>query len=259
MVFGESCNGVGHADDAEREVVHDSGVLEGGIGSVVEHVFEPVGTVGYLLADPVGCCWVGASAPVGAETEDVAPEGVFFGLIGDHEAYVDDSVAWRDGRRGRVGNRLVETALNEDDEVAFRISNGELSVLEGLLGPNVFGFEIALELLGVAGGECDCSETGVGIRRRCSGDDLDPLGVIDGIEPHAVGLLTLEAEGVAVELLGGCGISGVEAGESDSGDWWARGLLSKCRGCEEKGEQQKSSRGIHGTNCKGRRWFGQTT
>ena len=53
--------------------------------------------------------------------------------------------------------------------------------------------------------------------------------VVHGIEPHVVSFLALEAEGRAVKLLRCGGIGGVETGEGDSGDGWARGLLGECR------------------------------
>ena len=81
-----------------------------------------------------------------------------------------------------------------------------------------------MELGRVGGGEGDRGKADIGLRRRRV-EDLDPLRVVDGVERHAVGLFALEAEGVAVELLRGCGISGVEAGEGDSGDGRAHGLL----------------------------------
>ena len=62
-----------HVDDAEREVVHDAGLVERWVGAVVEHVFEPVGAVGDLEADPVvDVVGFGAAVPVGAEAEDAA-------------------------------------------------------------------------------------------------------------------------------------------------------------------------------------------
>ena len=97
MIGGQLRNGVLHVGDTEGEVVHDSDVLERGVGWVVQHVLDPVGAVGNLEADPVDGVGFGPAIPVGTKAEDVDPEGVFFGAIADHEAGVDDAV------RGGIG------------------------------------------------------------------------------------------------------------------------------------------------------------
>ena len=68
-----------------------------GFRRIVEHVLEPVGAVGNLEADPVDGVGFGAAVPVGTKAEDAAPEGVFVGAVGDHEAGVDDAMRCRVG------------------------------------------------------------------------------------------------------------------------------------------------------------------
>ncbi len=103
----------------------------------------------------------------------------------------------------------------------------ELAVFEGDIGLDVVGFEIALELGSVGGGEGYGREADIRFG-RWRGEDLDPLRVVDGIEPHAVGFFALEAQRGAVELLRGGGIGSVETGEGDSCDGRASGLLGDC-------------------------------
>ena len=176
------------------------------------------------------------------------PERIFFCAVGDHETYVDDAVLVALGDGGAVATGFSELALNEDDEVAFGVADAELAVLEREVGLDVVGFEVALELGRVGGGEGDCGQADVGLRRWRSGEEFNPLRVIDRIDPHAVDFFALEAEGVAVELLRGCRIGGVEAGEGDAGD--GRAAAGPARESESKaGEQEDSSQGTHGTNC----------
>lgn len=247
VVAGQGGDGVVHVGDAEGEVVHDTGLMERWVGAVVEHVLEPVGAVGDLEADPVVDAVVfGAAVPVGTEAEDLLPEGVFLGAVGDEEAYVDDACTDGVGRWGRGGNRFFRVALDEDDEVAFWVADAELAVLKWEGGLDVVGFEVALELGCVSRGEGHGGQANVGLRRR-RGEELDPLRVVDRVEPHLVDFFALEAESVAVELLRRCRIGGVEAGEGNSCDGWA--LLGQRGNREKAGEQEGSCGGAHGTNC----------
>ena len=90
----ERGDGVVHAGDAEGEVVHHAGLVKSWVGAGVEHVFEPVGAVWNLEADPVVDAIVfGAAVPVRPEAQDLLPERILFLAVGHNEAYVDDAGA----------------------------------------------------------------------------------------------------------------------------------------------------------------------
>ena len=107
------------------------------------HVFDPVGAVGDLHADPVDVRRVHGAVPVGAEAKDVFPEGVFFRAVVRDEADVDDVVAGRAwGEWGVAGeNGLFEggVLLDEDDEVAFRIVDFDEAFVGGFDVFEAFG------------------------------------------------------------------------------------------------------------------------
>ena len=141
VVAGESDDDVVHVGGAEGEVIGHAGLAERRGRGGVEHVFEPVGAVGNLEADPVGDVIVfGATVPVGAEAEDLLPEGVLFGAVGDDEAYVDDAGAGGTGGCCGCRDGFFGAALDEDDEVAFGVADCELAVFKGLFGLDALGF-----------------------------------------------------------------------------------------------------------------------
>jgi hypothetical protein len=122
-----------------------------------------------------------------------------------------------------------------------------LSVGERELGNDVVGSEIALKLGCVAGGEGYGGEVGAGPRGRV--EHFDPLRVVDGVEPDAFVDDAGESERVAVELLRGRGIAGVEACKGDAGNRGAHGLLSKHR--ESDCEKDEAKGASHGTKLYG--------
>lgn len=93
VIVAEDADGVFHADYTEGEVVHNTDMLKGGVWAIVEHVFEPVRAIRDLDADPVVHIGLGPAMPIGAEAENLLPESVLFGTVGDHEADVDDASA----------------------------------------------------------------------------------------------------------------------------------------------------------------------
>ena len=234
-----------------------------GRGAGVEHVLEPVDAVGDLEADPIVVGGVAAAVPVGAEAEEVFEEGVFFGGVADDEADVDDAGAGGVGRGRGVGCGggcgAAGASLDEDDVVAFGVEDGEGASLEGLVDGNAARLEVALEAGGVAGGEADGGEAVESVGWLGVGEKLDPLKVVDGVEPVAGDFGAGEAEGVGVEVLRGWGVGGVEADEGDAGDGGAHGLRWRLRdeGCGGEQEREENAASHVGFTVEERAESGQ--
>ena len=103
-------------------------------------------------------------------------------------------------------------------------------MLEGKFDGDVVSGEEADEGGGVARGEGRGGEADVGFGWG-GGEDLDPLGGADGVNPLTGKFVLGEAEGFAVEAGGGGGVGGVEAGEGDAGDGGAGGGPGLGGGC----------------------------
>ena len=104
VIVSQGCDQVGDVVDAERKVVVDTGLLEGWGSSCVEHVRQPIASVGHLHHIPVEGVVGMASMPVGMEAEDALPERILFSLILDHEADMNDSAADGVGSGTGVGD-----------------------------------------------------------------------------------------------------------------------------------------------------------
>jgi hypothetical protein len=92
VVTGEGLDYVTHVGGAEREVVEDAKLFGRGIGAGFEHVLEPISTIGYLYADPIGLALVHTAVPVGTEAKEILVEAVLGSSVADHKAGVDDAV-----------------------------------------------------------------------------------------------------------------------------------------------------------------------
>jgi hypothetical protein len=158
------------------------------------------------------------------EAKKILVEAIFGGGIFDEKASVNDAVGGRirrgDGKAGDLG-----AFLNEVDEIAFRIVDGEESVRECVLDDNVVSFQVALESCGVSRGESYGSEAAGGCGGRQS-FHFQPLESVDGVAGDAITFGVAEAEGFAVEIRGGRGVGGIHADEGDTGD---RGALLRLR------------------------------
>src|SRR6266702_2489990 len=83
--------------DAESDVVHDAESVMVSVGRDVEHVLDPVSAVGDLHVDPTGFVIWSSAMPVNVEAEDVFVEAVFNVAVMDHEASVNEPIAYGKG------------------------------------------------------------------------------------------------------------------------------------------------------------------
>ena len=163
MVTGQRGDGVVHVGDAEGEVVHHARLVKTGVGAGIEHVFEPVGAVGNLEADPVVDAIVfGAAVPVGPEAEDLLPERVLFARSVTIKPTWMMRVLVAKGEASAACDKLLGVSLDEDDEIALRVADAELAVLERNVRLDIVRFEVMLELDHVIGCEATAARRMLG-------------------------------------------------------------------------------------------------
>lgn len=81
---------IGDADDSGGDMVGAAEFGAGGLGWIVEHVFDPIGAVGHLHHDPIGAGVGVAALPVEVEAEEVFVEAVHGSAIANDISGVDD-------------------------------------------------------------------------------------------------------------------------------------------------------------------------
>src|SRR3954465_15075303 len=101
-----------------------------GIGSNVEHVFNPVGAVGDLQFIPVNTVVLEPAIPVEAKSQQINIEPVFSIAVLDHKTCVDQVCT--DLLGGRRRSWLGWWSLHEGKGVALRVADPEGSCTVGI-------------------------------------------------------------------------------------------------------------------------------
>ena len=192
---------VGHT---KCNVVHDADGVMTGVGRYVEHVFEPVGAVRNLHADPAGFAIFHATLPVEMETENILVEMIFGQAIAHNESRMNQPRAGLPGNPARRrGNRL----LQERNGMALRISEAEMLntmfVNRNGIRRESLRNKIAAHLRNIWRSENDRSDKVRG-RRGQRGYKLDLLMIVDS-QAHgrfrvAGGWISREAERLFIEI-----------------------------------------------------------
>ncbi len=210
-----------------------------------DHIFQPVGAVGNLLRDPVGCVVPRAAEPVGPEPQHRSEESILPRAVVNDEPHMDDVAGERiDRHRRRVGRGLHELHL-----VAFRIDHIEPSAavaapLRVLWHGDLLRRQIGAQRLRI---------------RRCKGDVIQPidrgrargqwqhldelrLGEVIAHRRRVLGVFPLDrSEIVHVEPFGLRWICRVDGDMRDSSYWracrWKRAGRSGTRKRSDRGAE----------------------
>src|SRR5882762_4612685 len=189
--------------NAEREMILNAALPLIGSGRNVEHVLDPIGTVGNLKLFPIHIIVLESAVPVHAETKQVAVETIFDGVIFDNKAGVKDAIAdlVASGRKKVVG------LLDKRDGMALGIEKFEMlesvAVFGDWFGGDAVRQEIATHLCDVGGSERDGSQQIV----RGTARNLRQLDLLMRIyceawtsDTEASSAAAGQAENLAVEL-----------------------------------------------------------